>query len=385
MYDRVGKIIAGTYLFYEDISVQEKAKVELIKESFQYHYTRNEYYRNLCEASGITLDDIVTFEDLNKIPLIPIRTFKQPEEESKYLLSVSLDKVENEMRSSGTSGKSSVARRDSDTYTIQQLAAIMTYREFLFRNKGLEVKRGGVYLIPSPAEVQDMGMIKGFTLFGFALHKQEFCVENMELNCDKVLNCLREWEGSLERFILGPPFMVNTFLNYLQEKDIRLQLDKGTKIISVGGWKHHTGEQIPREELYKKCKEYLGVDKCDIRDFYGLAECNPIIFECENNIKHIPPTYHLSIRDLNDPTKEVEEGKEGVVAILDPAAYSYPTFILTEDLGIIKKNVKCSCGRTSDTLEILGRTPKSDLKNCALTLERYMSGKDSSKNMYTNE
>jgi long-chain-fatty-acid---luciferin-component ligase len=385
MYEEIGKMIAGTYLFYEDKSVQDNVKLDLVKKSFQYHYNNNDYFFNLCKASGVIEDNIQTIQDLNKIPLIPIRTFKQPEDETKYLLSVPLDKIENEMRSSGTSGTSSVARRDFDTYTVQQLAAIMTYREFIFKDKGIEKKRGGVFLVPSPADVLDMGMIKGFTLVGFALCKQEFCVENMELNCKKVIDHLKEWEGKLERLILGPPFMLNTFLDYLKEKNIRINLDENSKIITVGGWKHHTGEQISRDELYTKCKEYLGVDRCDIRDFYGLAECNPLIFECEENVKHIPPTFHLTIRDINDPLKEVEDGKEGVVAILDPAAYAYPGFILTEDLGIIRKNIKCSCGRVSDTLQILGRTPKSDLKNCALTLEKYMDEKDKRMNLYSNE
>lgn len=385
MYQEIGTMIAGTYLFYEDKSEQDKVKLDLIKKSFRHHYRQNSYFFNLCKESGIKEEDIKTVEDLNKIPLIPIRTFKQPEEESKYLLSVPLEKIESEMRSSGTGGTSSVARRDFHTYTIQQLAAIMTYREFLLKDIGVENKRAATYLVPSPADVLDMGMIKGFTLFGFALCKQEFCVEDMKLNCEKALNYLKEWNGKFERYILGPPFMLNTFLDYLKENDIRIKLDEHSKIITVGGWKHHTGEQISRDELYEKCKEYLGMEKSSVRDFYGLAECNPIIFECENNVKHIPPTFHITIRDMNDPSKEVEEGKEGVVAILDPASLSYPGFILTEDRGIVRKNVKCSCGRVSDTLQILGRTPKSDLKNCALTLEKYMEEIDTRKSLYTNE
>lgn len=385
MYNSLGKIIMGTYLYYSDKEEQDRVKFDLIKEKFNYHYENNEYYHRLCDESNVIPEDIQNVDDLIKIPLIPMNTFKQPEEESKYLLSVPLDKIEKEMRSSGTSGTASVARRDFDTYTVQQLATMMTYREFIIKNTGLETKRAGLYLVPSPADVNDMGMIKGFTLFDFALCTHEFAVENMTLNSEKALACLKQWEGKFERFILAPPFMLNAFLDYLIENNIKLKLDKNSKIISVGGWKHHTGSQISRDELDNKCMEYLGIDKSQIRDFYGLAECNMILLECENNWKHIPSTYHITVRDIDNPSKEVEDGQEGIIAILDPASTSYPAFILTEDMGIIRKNVKCSCGRTSDIINISGRAPKSNLKNCALTLEKYMVEKDMRKDLWSDE
>ncbi|RCX16518.1 long-chain-fatty-acid---luciferin-component ligase [Anaerobacterium chartisolvens] len=385
MYEILGKLAISPYLFHCEKGEQDKIKFEVIQKSFHYHYEKNDYYRSLCEVSGISPEDIQGIGDFHKIPLIPIRSFKQQEQETQYLLSVPLKTIEHELRSSGTSGTPSVARRDYDTYTIAQMLYIGTYREFLFRDFPTGGKSAGVYLVPSPAEVPDMGMIKGFTLLNFALHTCGYAVENMKLNCEKAVKFLQQWEGKFTRFLLSPPFMLSSFVDYLAQNDIRIKLDKHSKIVTVGGWKHHTGAMIPREELDRKCEEYLGVNKSQIRDFYGLAESNLMAFECENNNKHIPPTVHVSIRDMGNPASEAEDGKEGLIAILDPISTSYPGFILTEDLATLKRDCECSCGRTSDVMSKIGRAPKSDLRNCALSLEKFMAEKDKRKSIWLDE
>lgn len=365
MHEITSQLAVTPYLFYVGREEQDKVKYKIINKCFNYHYEKNRYYKTLCDESEVAPDDIKSAEDLNRIPLIPITFFKQPD--SHVLLSTSIANIEFEMRSTGTSGVPSVSRRDYDTINNALITIISLYRNFFKISKG-----AGLFFCPSLTEMPEMGMVKAFNIFNHALDTNAFVVENMRFDAERALKLLKQWEGKFIRYIIGPPFLLNSFCDFLKKQDVKLKLDAETKIITMGGWKRYTGIQIPREELNMKCVKYLGVETGQIRDMYGLVEANTLAIECENNRKHVPPTVHMSIRNSCKTTDEVEEGKHGLVAIYDPSSLSYPCFILTEDVGVMMKNVKCPCGRTSDVIEIIGRAPKSETGCCAVSLERYI-------------
>ncbi len=58
------------------IEEQQALRASLIAENFRFHYENNAYYRGLCEEQGVTPSDIRSFDDLVKIPLVPVRQFK---------------------------------------------------------------------------------------------------------------------------------------------------------------------------------------------------------------------------------------------------------------------------------------------------------------------
>jgi long-chain-fatty-acid---luciferin-component ligase len=107
-------------VFRLPIEEQRALKASLIAENFRFHYENNAYYRRLCEQQGVTPLDIRHFDDLVKIPLIPVSQFKRTD--TQKLLTLGLDQIEVEMRSTGTSGIPSVTRRDSETVTQGSLA-----------------------------------------------------------------------------------------------------------------------------------------------------------------------------------------------------------------------------------------------------------------------
>ena len=55
------------------IEDQHAVKASLIAENFRFHYENNAYYRGLCEEQGVTPSDVRHYDDLTKIPLIPVR------------------------------------------------------------------------------------------------------------------------------------------------------------------------------------------------------------------------------------------------------------------------------------------------------------------------
>jgi phenylacetate-coenzyme A ligase PaaK-like adenylate-forming protein len=52
-------------------------QLKSIKYEFSRHYNLNDFYHTYCEEQGVSPDDIKTYDDLEKIPLIPDATFKQ--------------------------------------------------------------------------------------------------------------------------------------------------------------------------------------------------------------------------------------------------------------------------------------------------------------------
>ncbi|MCL1051034.1 hypothetical protein L2755_15560 [Shewanella abyssi] len=338
-------------------------KHSLVVESFEFHYQNNTFFRNACEARGITPTQILCTDDLIKIPLLPIHLFKA--NDSHKLLSKSLNTIELEMRSTGTSGIPSVSRRCSDTVDNAILGIYAMYREFLKLSKG-----AGLYLCPSTEEIPEMGMIKALNLLSGLLDTHKFMVKNETFAPEDALEQLQGWGGRFDRHIIGPPFLINRFIRYLKATNTRLKLDKNTLVITLGGWKRFNGEMMSRAEFNQECIEYLGVRAEQIRDIYALVESNVIAIDDENGVKHVSPFVHFSVRDPKNLDKEVKVGDIGQLAILDPLSRSTPGFILTEDLIRLLPKTDES-GRSGQRMQYVMRLPESkEFGCCAVNLDK---------------
>ena len=351
---------------------QRELKASLIAENFRFHYENNAFYRGLCEQQGVTPADIRHYDDLVKIPLIPVGQFKRTD--TQKLLSLGLDKIEVEMRSTGTSGIPSVTRRDSETVTQGFLAVWAMYREF-FQFSGGAI----LFLMPSPEEVPEMGMIKVSNMLGGLVDTSRFIVKRASFDPQEAVALLTQWENDHIRHIVGPPFLVHTLVRHLKNQDIRLKLDRETRIITMGGWKRFTGAAIPREEFDRECAEYLGVQPEQIRDIYGLIEGNLMAIECSHHWKHVPPWVHFSARELDDYRKEVHDGRRGVLAIIDPTCLAYPSYILTEDMVHLDETSSCPCGRNGQRVDFVARVKGSELGCCAINLDKAMNANEQAR------
>ncbi|NNV07441.1 LuxE family acyl-protein synthetase [Geobacillus sp. C56-T2] len=362
--------VAATITALDEIFKWEKEKQEelkgyLIAENFKYHYENNEYYRNICKCNNVSPDDIQSFEDINKIPLIPVGQFKQTD--SHLLLSKPLSEIEFEMRSTGTSGIPSLSRRDSFTIDRCLFGVYAMYRNFFKFSRG-----AGLFLFPSPEEMPEMGMVKVLNMFSGLFDATKCLVKRATFKPQAAIEVLESWEGRHTRHIIGPPFLVYRLIKYLKNNNIHLNLDKHSKVINLGGWKRFTGMEIPRDEYNRECSEYFGIEENNVRDMYGLVEANGLAIECEHHNKHVPPWMHFSIRDPKDLTKEVAPGRRGVLVIFDPTSYSYPAFIQTEDLVYLKEKHSCLCGRQSQQVVYLARVKGAEIGCCAINLEKHM-------------
>lgn len=342
-------------------------KIFLIKNSFAFHYANNEFFRASCNDKGITPDSIQSPEDLVKIPLVPISIFKSAN--SQKLLSVSLRTIELEMRSTGTSGIPSVARRCSNTVDYGVLGVYAMYREFFKISKG-----AGLYLCPSTEEIPEMGMIKALNMLAGLLDTHRFMVAKDRFVPEEALTQLNEWSNKFDRHVIGPPFIIHRFISFLKATNQKVQLDKNSYVITLGGWKRFSGQMISRVDFNNECMEYLGVKKSQIRDMYALVESNVVAIDDEHGVKHVSPFIHFSVRDPKQLDKEVAIGETGQLAILDPLAVSTPGFILTEDLVRLLPKDNNSW-RSGQRLQYVMRLPEStEFGCCAVNLDKKLDG-----------
>ncbi len=367
--DPMGAVTASQAELYRmPYQTQQEIKGWLIAENFRFHYENNAYYRELSESYHVGIDDIKSYEDIIKLPLIPVKRFKQSN--SHQLLSKGLGDIELESRSTGTSGIPSVTRRCKRTMDRVFQAVAGVYREFFRFSKG-----GILFLMPSADEMPEMGMVKALTVLSGMVDTAPCIFKEMNFSSEEAIDILESWANKHERHIVGPPFLINRFLQYLEKNDIRLHLDRQTRIITLGGWKRFTGMECNRKVFNQRCAEYLGIKEDQVRDMYGLVEGNMLAVECSKQAKHVPPWVHFSVRDLDNLAKEVPLGERGLLAIIDPLTETYPSFILTEDVVYLDKTIECACGRVGQKVNYLSRISGAELGCCAINLERQMSEK----------
>lgn len=337
---------------------------DAVREAFAFHFDRNGFYRAQCDAAGVSPADITGWAELAAIPLLPVSMFKQAG--AHVLMTCGLADVEIEIRSTGTSGVPSVARRDAATVTRASIGIFGCYRDFFGISQG-----AGLFLCPSPAEVPEMGMVKIFNLLTGMLDDHRYLVREYSFDAHEALAQLRAWEGRMTRHLIGPPFIIARFLRFLELEEIELALDPDSMIIMLGGWKQYTGQSISRDDFNDRAERLLGVAHNRIRDMYGMIESNMLAIECEHQRKHVPPWCCVSIRDVTDPAVELPPGKTGGIAIYDALNTAYPGFLLSDDIGEVSED-DCPCGRTGQTVRFRRRRHGAELGCCAVSIEKYL-------------
>jgi long-chain-fatty-acid---luciferin-component ligase len=351
--------------FRLSLAEQDVMKAELIRQNLAGHYATCALFRERCDEANFRPDDVETLDDVPKIPLISIRTFKDLQ--SHKLLSVPLSAIDMEIQSTGTGGIPSVARRDAMTTTRVALSLFGLYREFFGINNGV-----ALCLCPSPLEVPEMGLVKVFNVFSGLLDDRRYVLQNYEFDPVEALEYLESCGGRHTRHILGPPFLINRLLRFMEENNVRLQLDPDSYVITLGGWKRFNHENIGRRQFDRKLEELLGIRPENVRDMYGMIESNTLAIECEHHRKHVPPWCHVTIRDIDDARVELPPGETGVIGLIDTLSHSYPSYILSEDVGRVEEGV-CECGRAGQVITFERRLEGAEIGCCAVAIERDMT------------
>jgi phenylacetate-coenzyme A ligase PaaK-like adenylate-forming protein len=143
-----------------------------------------------------------------------------------------------------------------------------------------------------------------------------------------------------------------------KKKDLRNAI-----LLHGGGWKKLENLKITNS-LFKN-KLNLKLNLKNIYNYYGMIEQTGSIFtECKNGYFHTTIFSDIFIRDQNFEKQNFN--KRGLIQLISLIPTSYPGHnILTEDIGEIKGEDTCNCGKSGKYFLVHGRAKKAEIRGCS--------------------
>jgi len=363
--------------FEMDIDEATQKRFKAIKEVFTHHYSNNRIYQKYCNNHGITPNDIKNHEDLLYIPLLPSDFFKEisisgKEEDIKKIASVPENAIVTYFTTSGTTGKATKYPFDRDSIRRTTISNVQINKHIGEINEG-----SYMLMLTPPPEETTTGLVRGMYMSTKPILNKDdqisFGVREGKIDTEYILSALNSTDYRPRHFF-GPPFAYKKIAEDLIEEGKELTLDKDSKAFTSGGWKRVKGE-VKREELDEIISKSLGIYKENIRDGLGLTDIFSWLLECSYRRKHVPPWMYVSIRNPDNLEEEVGVGEEGLFSFLTPIITSYPSFVITGDIGVLTTGYeeKCECGRIGPTVEHRRRAKGMAARGCALVLEEVIA------------
>lgn len=166
----------------------------------------------------------------------------------------------------------------------------------------------------------------------------------------KLQNCREKKRPTL---LLGVSFALLDFAEAYPE-DL-----SGVHIMETGGMKGRR-EEITRADLHETLKKAFHVNQ--IYSEYGMTELFSQAYISPDSKGHFlpAPTMKVLTTEINDPFAPQENGKTGVLNVIDLANVDTCAFIATEDLGRVWSD---------GSFDVIGRLDSAELRGCNLMVE----------------
>ncbi len=327
-------------------------------EAFRYHYENCKQYQRYCAIEGVNPESLTFPDDIVRVPLIPASMFKE-----QAISSVAGEAVAKVCRSSGTQGVISRVRRDN-TSLERFVGSIRLSAEQLL---DLRVRAHVFNLGPDTDDAGDVWFPYVMSLISLLRPATHYVVDGV-FDPRKVADDLTALDEEIQPIIVGPPIFVVYLLRYLADQGITMNLGaRRGLLVTGGGWKTHSDEEIDSADFRAWCAGQLGLDSASVRDAYNMVELNTVVFECEAAHKHIPPW--LIVAALDSETQQpVPAGEMGVLAYWDALPTGYPGFVISDDFGVVDHG-PCECGRGGPTMSFTRRVTASDERGCARAMD----------------
>jgi long-chain-fatty-acid---luciferin-component ligase len=398
-------------------------QLKAIKYTFSHHYALNPFYRKYSDTRGVTPDDIKTYDDLEKIPLLPDLTFKQHPsgvEFAHWIASVytgelptvvidapdpTFDDIINAFNavglavflSAGTSGRHTVIPRDARTYSICEYGASKTALYML--GDGFLADHS-LALSPNPAQ-SNLWVAKGpafvSDLCEDTFHGLDFqitadsAIEHMSKNgqnknvplspqvraqkiSENAIKWFERYDKTTDTISMAAfPFLLLEIMDALEREGKSFEFGERGAVLTGGGWKISEEKRISPADFWKRVEEMLGIPETRCFDMYGMVEMNMAVFTCsEGHYFHVPYTW-LKPLVLDKGLAPAGYDEWGRFAFLDGLAWSYPGFIMTGDEARMLEHCPV-CDRPGPVLEPeVKRAPSEEVRGCAEELRRLLA------------
>ena len=335
---------------------------ELALELFSLQFALNSAYRKICERRQLTPKTVLQW---TQIPAVPAAAFKELE-----LTSLAPAERMTVFHSSGTTEQ----KPSRHFHCAESLAVYVASLWNWFCQTVIEPSAFGVQpsalfvLTPPPAPVPHSSLVYMFETVRQKLGAPETAfVGQLAADGAWTLDFAAIMDVLSPRFqtpdprpfcLLGTAFSFVHLLDFLAERDLRIELPAGSRVMETGGYKNRS-RTMPKPELHALITERLGVPRKNIICEYGMSELNSQAYasEIQNSERrfHFPPWARVQI--ISPETGlEVAEGETGLIRIFDLANVFSVSAIQTEDLGV----------RRGDGFELIGRAQLAEPRGCSL-------------------
>jgi len=345
--------------------------IKAMKANINLHMQSCPEYRAILENLGFDKNTLHSINDLSKIPPLPTSYLK-----NTTLLSKPYNRLLIKTTSSGTGGKKTLSGFDVSSGLC---GLFMLLKVFRF-HKLLSLQRTNYIILgyqPDKSNQTAMAKaLKGVTLFAPA-KKVEYALifkdGEYQINTEGLVNAIITF-GKQNRpvRIIGFPAYLKMFLDELNERNIKMELHKNSKIMVGGGWKAFFSDEVSKDELISMANHTLGISKENFKDHFSTAE-HPINYvSCSNNHFHVPIFSRVIIRDVRT-LEPVSFGTPGLLNLVTPLLSSAPYgSIVTDDIAVMKEGDECSCGARSPYFELIGRVGLASVKTCTQAASEFL-------------
>lgn len=344
--DRLGHV---TSWLQEDHGFNQQA-LELFALQFKF----NPAYRKICKARSLIPKNV---RDWTQVPFVPTAAFKELE----------MSCIPPEERTAVFHSSGTTEHKPSRHFHCPE--SIRVYEASLwpwFCAKVIGSRRVVdpksfelVILTPPQPSVPNSSLVHMFETVGQKLGMPEsafvgkVCADGAwVLDFDAAVAALTK--RTVPKVILGTAFSFVHLLDHLAEKDMRIQLPSGSRVMETGGYKN-CSRSLPKARLHFLITQLLGIAGESIICEYGMSELSSQAYAANSQAFHFPPWARVQI--ISPETgAEVADGETGLIRIFDLANVFSVAAIQTEDLGI----------RRGSGFELIGRAALAEPRGCSL-------------------
>lgn len=331
----------------------------LALDMFAYQYEANEYYRQLCDRVEVKPGSISRWDE---IPALPTRAFKE-----SVVASIAPENSDFALMTSGTSDptlRGKIFQDKSSLANIIKANNLGTKRycfpEFDQMTLGL--------VIPPSTQVPGMAMAFGmsFLLQSFGNEQSRYFISEEGLDIEGLCAFLQQGVDTQQPICLaGATSGFVMLFNHLREVGGSFQLPEGSLVLDGGGYQGTFGP-CSREDFYRFCAEFLGIQGHHCINGLGMAECGTNYLDCvladhvggrsDRERQKITPPWTRTVVVGMRTGKPLPAGEIGLIRHIDVTNRATVVAIQTENLGYL----------TDEGFEIIGRAdPVTSVKDIA--------------------
>ena len=346
---------------YQQSAISDAQFAALALELFALQFAANPAYQKICVARRLTPE---TMTDWRQIPAVPTTAFK--EFEMTGLAPAARTAV---FHSSGTTEqKPSRHFHNADSLALYETSLWTAFAQ-IFQLSTFNFQL--LVLTPLPASAPHSSLIYMFETVRQKIGSPESAFlghlaadGSWGLDFAATLAALSLPASSLTPqalLLLGTAFSFVHLLDYLAEKNLRLTLPPGSRVMETGGYKNRS-RSLPKAELHALITKFLGVPGENIICEYGMSELSSQAYDSEVRSQRSEarrfqfPAWARAQIISPETGREVADGETGLVRVFDLANVFSAAAIQTEDLAV----------RRGDGFELVGRTQFTEPRGCSL-------------------